>query len=259
LCGFLIVGEPLGTKPPPPEKDEFEGIPVLKTGEPPPGYHLVWADEFDGAELNPKDWIHRTGLRYWSVQQPQNVAVHDGNLWLACRKEAVGNSSYTAGGVISKRVFRYGYFESRFKVPPTKGWHTSFWLMHNAEANRDAHAGSRQEIDICDNDSSRLTCYGANLHQWAPEHRGLGQRMIRTPDESAVFHLWACEFTPERVVYYFDGRPVLLNDVTKLPDHGDMSVWLTTIAAPLGATSAVDENRLPVYAVYDYVRVYEKK
>ena len=259
LSGFLIVGEPIGTKPPPAEKNEFDGIPVLKAGEQPPGYKLVWGDEFDGDKLNTAQWIYRTGLRYWSVQLPENVSVHDGNLWLACRKQQTGTNSYTAGGVISKRIFRYGYYESRFKVPPTKGWHTSFWLMRNTEANRSGHEGSRQEIDICENDSSRLMLYGANLHQWAPEHRGLGHRNVKTPDESADFHTWACEFTPQKIVYYFDGKPVLVNDVTKLPDHGDMSVWLTTIAAPLGATSNVDESRLPVYAVYDYIRVYEKK
>jgi len=37
-------------------------------------------------------------------------------------------------------------------MPPTKGWHTSFWLMHNASADPAAHIGSRQEIDIRDND-----------------------------------------------------------------------------------------------------------
>ncbi len=258
LSGFLIVGEPIGTKPPAPEKSLFADLPILKPGEPPPGYKLVWADEFNGDKLNPGEWIYRTGVRYWSTQVPESVSVHDGSLWLACRKQKVGNSDYTAGGIISKRFFRYGYFESRFKVPPTKGWHTSFWLMRNTEANRDSHEGSRQEIDICENDSSRLKLYGANLHQWAPEHRGLGHRNVVTPDESAEFHTWACEFTPERIVYYFDGKVVHINPVTKLPDHGDMNVWLTTIASPLGGTDAVDESRLPVFAVYDYVRVYQK-
>jgi hypothetical protein len=44
-----------------------------------------------------------------------------------------------------------------------------------------------------------------------------------------------------------------------VPDHGDMSIWLTVIAAPLGPTDAVDESRLPLFAVFDYVRYYAKK
>ena len=47
-------------------------------------------------------------------------------------------------------------------------------------------------------------------------------------------------------------------DARLVPDHGDMSIWLTTIASPLGKTDAVDESRLPVHAVFDYVRYYAK-
>ena len=260
LSGFLIVGEPIGTKPPraerPPAVTALD-LPVAPT--PPPGYTLAWADEFDGTSVDLTRWNFRTGDRYWSTQLPGNVSVHDGFLWIAGQKEKTAKSDYTAGGIISKRVFRYGYYEARFKVPSTKGWHTSFWLMHHEGADPAARLGSRQEIDICENDSIRTTRYGANLHEWKPTHFGRGHRTVTTPDESADFHVWGCEFTPEKITYYFDGRIVHVNDAKLIPEHGDMSIWLTMIAAPLGPTSTVDESRLPVFAVYDYVRFYEKK
>lgn len=259
LGGFLIVGEPIGTRAPRPERTTPAtalDLPVSPT--PPPGYRLVWADEFDGPRLDESRWLYRTGERYWSTQLPANVAVRDGHLWLECKKEKTAKSSYTAGGVISRQVFRYGYYEARFKVPPTSGWHTSFWMMHHKDADPKAHIGSRQEIDVCENDSVTLGRYGANLHEWSPQHIGRGHRNIRTPDLAADFHVWGCEFTPEKITYYFDGRIVLVNDATTIPDHGDMSIWLTTIASPLGNTRAVDESRLPVFAVYDYVRFYAR-
>ena len=260
LGGFLIVGEPVGTKPPAPERTmAFTALDLPIVPTPPPGYALAWADEFDGTTLDATRWLHRTGDRYWSTQLPANVSVHDGHLWLACKKEKAGKSDYTAGGVISKRVFRYGYYEARFKVPPTKGWHTSFWMMHHPGADASAHVGSRQEIDVCENDSITSLRYGANLHEWAPVHFGRGHLTVRTPDESTAFHTWGCEFTPEKVTYYFDGRIVLVNDATVIPDHGDMSIWLTVIASPLGKTDSVEESRLTVYAVFDYVRFYSKK
>ena len=260
LSGFLVVGEPVGTRPPPPERTApFTALDLPIAPTPPPGYTLAWADEFDGAQLDDARWFHRTDRRYWSTQLPANVAVRDGHLWLECKKEKSGSSDYTAGGVISRRVFRHGYYEARFKVPPTKGWHTSFWLMHHANADPAAHIGSRQEIDICENDSVALNRYGANLHVWQPAHKGHGHRNVRTPDESADFHVWACEFTSEKIIYYFDGRIVNTVDAKLVPDHGDMSIWLTVIAAPLGPTDAVDESRLPVFAVFDYVRYYAKK
>ncbi len=259
LSGFLIVGEPVGTKPAPPErKAGFTALDLPVAPTPPPGYKLAWADEFDGPALDETRWLYRTDRRYWSTQLPANVAVRDGQLWLECKKEKSGASEYTAGGVISRRVFRHGYYEARFKVPPTKGWHTSFWLMHHPKADPAAHIGSRQEIDICENDSVALNRYGANLHIWQPAHKGHGHRTVRTPDQSADFHVWACEFTPEKITYYFDGRIVNTVDAKLVPDHGDMSIWLTVIAAPLGPTDAVDPSRLPVFAVFDYVRFYAK-
>lgn len=256
LGGFLINGDPVGTRPPPPERGPFTAhdLPVVPT--PPPGYTLAWQDEFDGPTLDTSRWLHRLDTRYWSTQQPENVAVRDGLLWLAGRREKVGASDYTGGGVITRRVFRHGYYEARFKVPATKGWHTSFWMMHHARADPAAHVGSRQEIDVCENDSVRVTRYDANLHVWSPTHRGIGHRIIRTPDLAADFHVWGCEFTPEKITYYFDGRVVLENDARLIPDHGDMSIWLTMIAAPLGPTDAVDDSALPVYAAFDYVRFY---
>jgi beta-glucanase (GH16 family) len=47
------------------------------------------------------------------------------------KKEDRGKLHYTAGGVISKKTFKYGYYEARFRVPPGAGWHTSFWMMRN--------------------------------------------------------------------------------------------------------------------------------
>jgi lysophospholipase L1-like esterase len=259
LGGFLIVGEPIGTKPPAPERTgklTALDLPVAPT--PPPGYTLAWADEFDGTTLDTARWLYRTDTRYWSTQTPANVAVREGFLWLECKQEKSAKSDYTAGGVISRQVFRHGYYEARFKVPPTKGWHTSFWMMHHAGADPKAHLGSRQEIDVCENDSITPLSYGANLHIWHPAHKGHGHRTVHTPDESADFHVWGCEFTPEKVTYYFDGRIVNTVDAHLVPDHGDMSIWLTVIASPLGKTDSVDESRLPVYAVFDYVRFYAK-
>ncbi len=259
LGGFLIVGEPVGTRPARPERTSpatAHDLPVVPT--PPPGYRLVWADEFEGDRLDESRWLYRTGERYWSTQLPANVSVRDGLLRLAGRKEKAAKSDYTAGGVISRRVFRYGYYEARFKVPATAGWHTSFWMMHHPGADPAAHVGSRQEIDVCENDSVATGRYSANLHEWLPAHVGRGHRRVRTPDLAADFHVWGCEFTPERITYYFDGRVVHVNDATLIPDHGDMSIWLTTIASPLGNTRAVDESALPVHALFDYVRFYEK-
>ena len=112
---------------------------------------------------------------------------------------------------------------------------------------------------MCENDSIDLTHYGVTTHRWLPEHLVLGRKHVATPDLSADFHVWGCEFLPDRIVYYFDGRVVHSENPTELGDPSDQHIWLTAIASHLGGTKAVDESNLPVFAVFDYVRFYERK
>ena len=225
---------------------------------PPEGYTLVWADEFDGPALNTNRWTYRTDSRYWSTQVPENVSVKAGFLHLAVKKQNANGKAYTGAGIISRARFRYGYYEARFRVPPGSGWHTSFWLMQHGKRGAAGTGGARQEIDICEQDSVDPAAYTVNLHNWEGVHKSYGFKRVKTPDLSAEFHVWGAEFTPTRVRYYFDGKPVQEIDATRHP-HGDHNIWLTSIAAPLGGTKTVDETKLPAAAVFDYVRFYEKK
>jgi len=228
------------------------GLAAAEPVSPLPGYRYAWGDEFDGAKLDTDKWNYRTGPRLWSEQRPQNVSLVDGRLRLTGLKETTGNLKYTAGGVISKRLFRYGYYEASFKVPPGAGWHTSFWVLRNGGKSDEP----RVEIDICENDSVKRTDYGINHHQWTPlPHVAMGGKHVKTPDLAAAFHVWGCEFTATELKHYFEGKLVHTFDATKLK-HGDGNVWLTTIAAGLGGTKSVDEKQLPAFAEFDYVRVF---
>ena len=230
-----------------------EPTPMLPVGS---GYQLAWHDEFDGDHLDTERWTYRIDTRFWSVQLARNVSVADGCLRLALRKEKQGEFDYTAGGVISREAFQYGYYEARFRCPPGGGWHTSFWMMrHNWRKTADVAA---QEIDVCEQDSVNRTSYSVNLHRWKPEpHVSHGHKRIMTPDLSTEFHVWGCEFTPQRIDYYFDGRLVQSLDATIIP-HGPQNIWLTSVAAPLGGTKSVDDSKLPAVAEFDYVRYFTK-
>ena len=225
---------------------------------PPPGYSLVWSDEFNDGKLDTNKWVFRTDSKMWSTQLPKNVSVRDGKLLLAVKKEDAGDKHYTGAGVISKQAFKYGYYESRFKVPPGAGWHTSFWMMKHHGTGGTGPAASAQELDVCENDSVNLMNYGVNVHKWnPPPHISQGHKSVKTPNLAADFHTFGCEFTPETVKYYFEGKLVQTVAVTNFA-HSDQHIWLTTIASNLGKTKAVDDTKLPAAAEYDYVRFYEK-
>ena len=91
---------------------------------------------------------------------------------------------------------------------------------------------------------------------------------MKTPDLSAGFHVFGCEFTPTTVKYFFDGDLVQTVDVTNVRKkdgtaadfpHGDQNIWLTSIASHLGGTKAVDDDKLPATAEFDYVRFFKSK
>lgn len=216
------------------------------------GYQLAWSDEFNGSAVDTKKWNFRTGVRYWSVQQPQNNAVSNGLYYLLLKKETVGTNQYTAGGLISKKAVRYGYYEARMRVPPGRGWHTSFWMMSGGMPV----PNTAIELDALENDSVNHFKYGVNTHRHQPTpHVTYGSKTVSTPSLNADFHVIGCEFTPTTIMYFFEGALVQTVDATQFA-HTDLNIWLTSVAAPLGGTTNVDDSLLPNVAEFDYARFF---
>lgn len=225
------------------------------------GYKLAFHDEFDGQNLDLSKWIYRKDSKHWSTQLPENVQVKDGVLRIELKKQKSQGKEYTGGGIISKEAFRYGYYEARFRVPPGSGWHTSFWMMWHDDSGGTNPEKAKQEIDVCEQDSVNVSAYNSGVNDWTPKNAGgkvgyLYKKKTKTPDLSADFHIWACEFTPEKVKFFFDGKLTKEGDATVF-QHGDQHIWLTSIASHLGGTKFVDDSRLPGAAEFDYVRFFK--
>jgi beta-glucanase (GH16 family) len=229
---------------------------------PPSGYQLVFEDEFNGDKLDTNRWNYRTGSRLLSTQNPENVSVGDGTLKIALRKESAAGKDYTGGGVISRNTFIYGFYEARFKTPGIEGWHTSFWAQKHAAQATTNGSKALLELDFCEQDGGDPNYYSFGIINKIPNfHKGqtwnAGRWVIEHgPDTSADFHVWACEFTPNTIRFYFDGRLAREENATNFP-HDDMNVWLTSLASTLKGDRWVDDSKLPGAAVFDYVRVYQ--
>ena len=222
------------------------------TNTPVSGYQLAWSDEFNSNAVDTAKWNFRTGVRLWSTQLPANNSVSNGLYYLHVKKETVGATDYTAGGIISKKAVRYGYYETRMRVPPGRGWHTSFWMMFNGTPTNNIHT----ELDVLENDSVNLFKYGVNTHRHQPTpHVTYGSKTINTPSLNASFHVLGSEFTPAQIKYFFDGALVQTVDAT-LFTHNDLNIWLTSVAAALGGTTNVDDTQLPNAAEFDYARFF---
>jgi beta-glucanase (GH16 family) len=222
LCWHVARGEPGAASSPlqaTPTTADAPAKSIHPFGDDPTlrDYRLSFSDEFDGDALDTDVWAYRTGYRALSMQVPENVSVSGGFLHLAVKKEDIKSLHYTAAGIISKKEFTYGYYECRFKIPPGKGWHTSFWTMLNRVKGQTPPRPLAQEIDICEQDSVDHHKYSAGVIAWANHKAGLGRKYPHVDvDLSEDFHIWGAEYTPTVVRFFFDGKFTHETDVSKI-------------------------------------------
>jgi beta-glucanase (GH16 family) len=217
-------------------------------------YKLVWSDDFTGTSLDITKWDYRTGKRLLSVQRPENVSVEGGNLVISLLSGP--DHTYTAGGVISRASFRYGYYEARVKILAGNGWHSSFWMMRTKGPGPGLDDATI-ELDAMENTSNNLHSYSVNVHRWAPPHRQQGSFNVKTTDLSKSFHVIGCEYSPGLVRYYLDGKLVDTVPWAGEP-QGNVNVWLTSVAEAMGPQHNVDDAATPGKMLVDWVRVYAK-
>lgn len=273
LCatGFAPAQSTSPASAPQGERPKFSSkihIPVLPAAEksvlPPEGYELVFEDDFNGGKLDMQKWGFRLGDKMLSALQPENVSVNNGNLVIALRKESVRGKDYTAGGVISRQRFVYGYYEARFKTPPAEGWHTAFWSMRKNFPDQSSRLPALLELDFCEQDGGDPHYFSFGIINQSRYHQkknrqswNAGRWVIENaPDTSAGFHVWSCEFTPEKTRFFFEGRLTKELSSSGFP-HDEMNVWFSVIASTLKGDRWVDESKLPNEVLCDYIRVYQ--
>ena len=180
------------------------------------GYDLKWEDEFEGTELNRKDWnveLHEPGWvnSEWQeyVDSKENIYVEDGVLHLVPIKKTVGGkTTYTSGRVNTqgKHDYKYGMFEATLKVPTGKGYLPAFWMMPTDENlyGQWPKCGEIDCMEVMGQDTSKL--YGT-LHYGEPHAEqqntyvtGKGEK-----DFAEEFHKFTVEWEPDHITWYVDG------------------------------------------------------
>jgi len=230
------------------------------TPVPPPapaGYEQAWSDEFDEAGLDTSQWLHRGGDRALCTNLPENVDVSGGYLRLKLDKAASGTMPYTCGGVISRQLFGYGYYETRAKQFSGAGWHSSFWQMGvplDHEERAPDYTGPNNlvnEVDGFEIDSHNPGRIQSNSHYYTPTHVGWGGSIYQGVNSADGYHTYGYEWTPAKLRFYTDG--VLTGEKDYPGPHAPQNLWLTSVAY----TAPVDETVLPGEVTYDYFRYYK--
>ena len=153
-----------------------------KSKSPLPGFKLEWSDEFDGTTLDTTKWAYRVDNKHRSIQLTENVRLENGRLVLNLRqlKEPIGGKLASGAGIVSKRQFRYGYYEVRARLGLGKdtdndglvdeGWHHSFWAMaaivDSSEVSTTFPDIRRTEIDCFENASDHTNTDESGLNKF---------------------------------------------------------------------------------------------
>lgn len=222
---------------------------------PPGAWRLVFEERFGGAlEEVDAAWEFQNGPsgHILCSRWRDNASVSNGVLRLHARKETRAGQEWTAASLWTKRRFKYGYFECRYRYANARGTNNSFWIMTREGTGPEKKDG-KFEIDI--NEGHVPDLINMNIHNWSGTHwakhkrfRAEGQNLAET------FHVYGLAWDEKELVWYFDGREIRREPNTIC--HNPAPVWLSlaviTWAGPV--TDAIDGTSMDV----DFVRVYER-
>lgn len=212
------------------------GVAVEGTGEPveklyPAGeyrvttpsqkYVMVWADEFDGEDLDYQKWAkeennygggnferqaYRTDSKYCTVK--------DGVLKISVYRDAHTTSDgktqpYSSARIRSRKRgdWQYGRFEIRAKMPSGQGIWPAVWMLPTESKYGGWASGG--EIDIIESRGSAVQETTGALHfggGW-PRNTYLAHAYpFPEKDAAEDFHVYALEWTSESIKWFVDGK-----------------------------------------------------
>ncbi|MEO8354989.1 MAG: glycoside hydrolase family 16 protein [Chloroflexota bacterium] len=238
-----------------------------------PGWTMVWQDEFDGAELDLKNWTFDLGGGGWGNQEweaytdrPENVRVEDGNLVIEARKEDVTFSGrpYSSARIKTQglHAWQYGRIEARLKLPYGQGIWPAFWMLGENINTKGWPAGG--EIDILEFIGREPDHIYATVH--APGYsgsNGVGSTLVVSAESLRNdFHVYAIEWEENEMRWYFDDQQYFRLTPQDVPEEWifDHPFFVILNVAVGGGWPGYPNTTtvFPQFLYVDYVRVYQR-
>jgi beta-glucanase (GH16 family) len=159
---------------------------------------------------------------------------------------------YNSGTITSFSSFyiKYGYFEMRAQLPAGRGLWSAFWMVSKTRK-------WPPEIDCFEVLGDKPTVMYGSTHDLVDGQDVARTTSISVADTSTAFHVYGVDWQPSRLVYYFDGQPVL-----SYPTLADMSTPMYIIVTlAVGAKGSWPgppsaNTKFPAVMLIDYVRAY---
>ncbi|MFA6288107.1 MAG: glycoside hydrolase family 16 protein [Opitutaceae bacterium] len=254
------------------------GFSSANTGESLAGYNaadwkLIWSDEFDAPGLpDPAKWDYEVGFvrnaepQFYTKVRPENITVADSQLVITARKESWQGAAYTSASLttLGKFEFTYGKVEISAKVPTGRGIWPALWTLGSEMPK--VNWPKCGEIDLMEFIGLTPDQVYFNVHTGAFNHvtkTGKGTNIVHT-DMWREFHTYGLVWSPRKLEWFFDGRPVFAfeND-GQGPDHWpfDLPQYLLVNLAVGGSwagAEGIDDALFPAEFRVDYVRIWQR-
>ncbi|MBN2389731.1 MAG: CIA30 family protein [Anaerolineae bacterium] len=254
----------------------------------PEGWVLTWNDEFDGAagaEPDQTKWGYDIGgsgwgnaeWEYYTAERENSAQNGDGQLVITATEstdEALqctytpagepGTCAYTSARLLTngKFDFVYGRAEARLKLPYGQGIWPAFWSLGNNFG--DVGWPAAGEIDIMENIGVEPDIVHGTVH--GPGYsgaNGIGGGYTYTEALSNDYHVYAIEWEPDEIRWYFDDTQffTLTHDLLPVdaPWVFDHPFFLIMNVAVGGYWPGYPDEttEFPQTMNVDYVRVYQ--
>lgn len=253
------------------------------------GWNLVWADEFNGTQLDTTQWNYdigsgsQYGLWGWGGNESQhylasNAEVSNGTLKLIAKQEpgglvdSWGNTRYYSSAKVTtqnKYEFRYGKVEARMKTIEGEGYWPAFWMLPKGINNLlfpGLHCWPLDgEIDIMeqwagDGPTSVTSgaahvgdmCGGGSFYQ-------VWHTQIASGSFADDFHLYGVEWKEDTISWFLD--QVKQYSVSPSDYSGNwpfnVNEWYLMFNLAITNSGPNANTVFPNQVEIDYVRVYE--
>ncbi len=241
-----------------------------------PGYALAWADEFNGTSLGLTDWSFENGdgcpaicgwgnneLEYYT-SRPENLFFQDGKMIIEARKENYSGKNYTSSKILTrgKKIFKYGRFDIRAKLPKGKGIWPAFWLL--PQSNVFGGWPRSGEIDLMEMIGHEANRSHGTLHFGpGPGSTQLGRNYtLPSGIFNDEFHVFSLEWKQNQIKWFIDGN--LFSTYTSAdfgannyPFNEDFFLIVNLAVGGNWPGSPDALTYFPQWLIVDYIRVYQ--
>ena len=247
----------------------------------PPGYSLVWSDEFNQGVLGKVDntvWNYEIGRMPYSSAELQLYSDDTANVAIHLDPEATDNkvlaitayqscASYSSGRINTHnhKNFQYGYIETRIQLPYGQGIWPAFWLL----GDNNLGWPNCGEIDIMENigrAEDQSLCHGS-MHGPGYFAGACLTGQYALPDGKRFndgYHIFGVLWEKDSVQFYCDGHLYETRTPADLPkganwvfNHPFYIILNLGVGGDWPGNPGADTT-FPQTMKVDYVRVYQK-